>query len=527
MAAQQSQSTDLQKRSVVSSFIFTGTDDSLRVALFRRSQQTRTYQGRLAPISGTIENSESPVRAAWRELEEETRLTAREVTLWRQGNPFTFDDISAGRRWTIHPFAFQLRLKAQDKIQIDWEHDGWDWYDPNKVTDDETFNGVPRLVESLRRVWFEMEMNSAASEALRSGLYQLKTDHQSGSHELTSIAVTALRDVLVHLRGDRNWWATTCTAAWHLWKNGRESMGSATLNAFLSILADIETILPLTLENESSWDRILAMVDHHLEARREIPTRIKETFVKYLQDSFPSAAEHGSKDTLTILTLSASSTIRESIIDAFSSLSISTLDLRILESRPLFEGAAMASTLLSSFQSKHLAASGRHLKLTIYTDASAAIAASDADFVLLGADSISSSGWVSNKTGSLPAVLSAKHISPGVKVLILSAVDKVALPVELEHEGEQEYNDPVEVTTPWAGSGVRGIDLLYEGIQGSPPKTANCRVMVNNIYFEWVPAGLIDGYLCEHGFYFVADIRKKADEVKKNADRYFGLVVSD
>lgn len=527
MAAHQSQSTELQKRSVVSSFIFTGTGDSLRVALFRRSQQTKSYQGRLAPISGTVENKESPVRAAWRELGEETCLTAREVTLWRQGKPFTFDDISVGRQWTIHPFAFFLRFEDQNNIKIDWEHDAWDWYDPKEVTDNETFNGVPRLAESLRRVWFEMNMNSAASEALRSGLYQLKTDHQSGSQELTSIAVTAFRDVLVHLRDDEDWWSTSRMAAWHLWKNGRESMGSATLNAFLSILADIETILPLNLENESSWDRVLAMVDHHLEKRREIPTQIKKSFAKYLEGNFLPVAESESKDTLAVLTLSASSTIRDSIIDAFSSLSLSTLDLRILESRPLFEGATMASTLLSSFQSKHLAASGRHLKLTVYTDASAAIAASGVDFVLLGADVISSSGWVSNKIGSLPAVLSAKHISPGVKVLVLSGADKVAGPVELENESEEEDNDPVEVTTPWISSGVRGINLLDEGIRGSHHKTANCQVIVKNTYFEWVPAGLIDGYLCEHGFYSVADIRKKADEVRKSSDRYFGRVISN
>lgn len=451
-------------------------------------------------------------------------MTAREVTLWRQGKPFTFDDTSMGRHWIIHPFAFSLRPEAQDKIRTDWEHDGWGWYDPNKVTDDEIFNGVPRLVESLRRVWFEMDMCSAASEALRSGLYQLRTDHQSGAHELTSIAVTALRNILVHLRDDDDWWITVRTAAWHIWKNGRESMGSATLNAFVSILADIESILPLNLEDGPSWERVLAMVDRHLEDRREVPTRIKESFAKYLEDSFLPAVESGSNDTLTILTLSASSTIRDCIIDAFSSLSISNLDLRILESRPLFEGATMASTLLSLFQSKHPDSSDRFLKLTIYTDASAAIAASDVDFVLLGADRISSSGWVSNKTGSLPAVLSAKHITPGVKVLVLCGVDKIAASSEREHESEQEANDPVEVATPWVGSGVRGIDLLDEGIWGSLPKTANCRVTVQNIYFEWVPADLIDGYLCEHGFYTVADIRKKAEEVKKNADKYFGVL---
>lgn len=478
---------------------------------------------RLAPISGTIEENESPVRAAWRELKEETTLTTPDVELWRQGKPYTFDDAAVGRQWTIYPFAFYLRSPQKDAIQIDWEHEDWEWHDPSKVTDSEEFNGVPRLAESLRRVWFEKDMNPAASGALRSGLEQLKSDHLSGSHELTSIALKAFRDVIVHLQDDEKWWDTTRIAAWHLWKNGRESMGAATLNAFVAVLADIESILPLALNDESSWNRVLAVIDHHLEYRREIPSRIKESFTKYLQNDFLPAAKAQSRDTITILTLSASSTIRDSIIDAFSSLPLSNLDLRILESRPLFEGASMASALLSAFESKHPAASGRHLKLTVYTDASAALAAKDVDFVLLGADRISSSGWVSNKTGSLPTVLSAKHVSPGCKVLVFSGLEKVAEP-GAEHEHEPEENNPTEVMASWIDSGIGGVKVLNAGVQGSASKTVNCRVEIKNIYFEWVPAWLIDGYVCEKGLYSVNGIQQKAEDVKRNASRYFGLL---
>lgn len=413
----------------------------------------------------------------------------------------------------------------KDNIRPDWEHERWGWYNPSTVSDGKDFKGVPRLAESLRRVWFEMAMSPAASEALRSGIHQLKTDHLSGSHELTSIAIKNFRDVLFHLRDQDQWWDHAREAAWHLWKNGRESMGTATLNAFISIFADMESILPLSIKDQASWDRVSAVVRYHLEHRRETPVRIKEAFIKYLQEVFRPITEAESRESLTVLTLSASSTIRDSIIEAFSALPLSTLDLRILESRPLFEGASMASALLSSFQSKHPTSSGRYLSLNIYTDASAALAAANVDFVLLGADQISSSGWVSNKTGSLPAVLSAKLASPGVKILVLSGLDKVAgskdeLP---ENAQERESNESTEVTAPWVTSGLGGIKLLDECIQGKSPKTAHCIVNIKNVTFEWVPAELIDGYLCENGLYEKAGIQQRARDVKRDTSRYFGV----
>lgn len=479
----------------------------------------------LAPISGSIDQNESPVTAAWREIQEETTLTPRDIELWRRGKPYTFSDESAGRRWTIYPFAFRIKGpgeggRGEEAIKIDWEHEGWGWYDPADVKDNEHFGGVPRLADSLHRVWFEAHMSPEASQALRSGLEELKNDHQSGSHELTTIALKGFRDVLVYLRSDEKWWETARIAAWHLWKNGRESMGAATLNAFLGVLADMEENVGKGLDGESRWDRVLAVVDHHLENRRAMSKHIKDSFASYLRTKFLSDAQPESSSTLTLLTLSASSTIRDSILDAFASLPISHLDLRILESRPLFEGASMASSLISEFQSKFLS-SDRQMNLTVYTDASSALAATDVDFVLLGADRICSSGWVSNKTGSLPAVLSAKHVTPSAKVLIFSELEKVAEPgVEDGHQTEE--NDPTEVITPWLENDVKGVNVLEDGLRRARSETGNCIVGVKNIYFEWVPADLIHAYISEEGTLDVKDIQRKAQEVKEKAERYFG-----
>lgn len=491
----------------------------------RPGYHTNKPSHKLAPISGSIEQNESPLAAAWRELEEETTLTPRDIELWRQGKPYTFSDESIGRQWTIYPFGFELKDsndggRGEKGIKIDWEHVGWEWHDPNDVKDDEQFGGVPRLAESLHRVWFEARMNPEASQALRSGLEALKNDHQSGSRELTTIALKAFREVLMYLCSDEKWWETARMAAWHLWKNGRESMGAATLNAFLGVLADIEGIVGKRIDCESRWDRVLAVVDHHLENRRTMSTQIKDSFAAYLEETFLTDPTSQSAS-LTLLTLSASSTIRDSILDAFAALPIWRLDLRILESRPLFEGASMASSLISEFQSKFASSPNRQMDLTIYTDASAALAATDVDFVLLGADRISSSGWICNKMGSLPAVLSAKHVSPIAKVLIFSELEKVAEPgVEGDHRTEN--NNPFEVMTSWLENGVNGVKVLEEALRGTHSDTSNCHLNVKNVYFEWVPANLIDAYISEEGVLDLEAIRKKSQQVKEKLERYFG-----
>jgi translation initiation factor 2B subunit (eIF-2B alpha/beta/delta family) len=379
---------------------------------------------------------------------------------------------------------------------------------------------VPHLKESLQRVWFEIHLSDGASKALRSGLEQLKTDHQSGSHELTSIALKAFQDVIFQIQGhfDDHWWQSARMVAWHLWKNGRESMGAATLNALLGLLADLEDILHQDFSQEVKRERLLGVLKRHLDKRKEMPTRINQSFRAYLESNFLKSKPTRS---LTLLTLSSSSTIKETILNILALSPISYLELRILESRPLCEGAAMASSIISALKANFLSSFDRFLNLTIYTDASAALASKGVDFVLLGGDRISESGSVSNKIGSLPAVLSAKHICPSAKVLILSELEKVAEPgAEMDHG--QEENNSRELINCWKHCGIAGIESFAEEIDICRQDTVNYAVGVKNIYFEWVPAELIDAYICEEGALDAAAIQSKAQQVKENVDRYFG-----
>ncbi|UKZ61515.1 uncharacterized protein TrAtP1_002778 [Trichoderma atroviride] len=406
----------LKKSAVAVSFIFKFPEGNLtrrpQVALFRRSGEVNTYPHKLAPISGGVELFDaSPLATAWRELAEETTLTATSLRLFRQGKPYSFTDLDVGREWTINPFAFILKPAQQGGagaagIKIDWEHEAFQWFDPDDVSGDEAFQGVPRLKESLRRVWFEIDLGRDAAGVLAAGLKALQDDHVSGARQLAAKALTIYLDVIprLEIKDQTAWWKNVRFAAWHLWKNGRESMGAPILNVVLSSLDIIEKHLPRQETTSSlsntTIEQICAEIKDFGKARQQSGTKIVTTFAAFL-DQFPKDKP------LKIVTLSSSSTITSSLTHVLSDSS-RPLDIHILESRPLFEGVKLAQRISSIAQTN----ANTKVSITVHTDASAALASQNAHILLLGADLIDRAGNVSNKTGSLPAVLAARHVSP-------------------------------------------------------------------------------------------------------------------
>ncbi|KAK3333003.1 hypothetical protein B0T19DRAFT_473763 [Cercophora scortea] len=499
--------TPLKKRAVVSSFIFKYDENgnNPQVALFRRSDKVSTYQHHLAPISGSIDQTDaSPLAAAWREIHEETTLTPSSLTLLRQGKSYVFSDPSIGREWTIHPFMFQLRNPAADqkKLTIDWEHDSWAWYDPSTVQDTEAFGGVPRLAESLRRVWFERDLGAAAGKVLADGLAKLRTDYTSGARQLAGEALVILRDVVAALdapsgtdiyAANVKWWANVRFAAWHIWKNGRESMGAAIMNALLSALTKISTLVspPLLSVNSSLEANAIACIDANIASRDASAGLIAKAFRLYLTKTFPAKLDREpDAPPLAILTLSSSSTI----LSALTHLSLTSsfaLDIRVLESRPLCEGVSLAAALARTFGPQH--------KITLYTDASVALASQGVDVVVIGADRIAESGAVSNKTGSLAALLAARFVtSTGgeegrAKVVVLSEAEKIAGPGRAEEHVVEEL-DPGMVMAGWEGDAAAEVRSLV-----GRPDRERAKLEVKNVSFEWCPAELVDVYLTEDG----------------------------
>lgn len=384
-------------------------------------------------------------------------------------------------------------------ITIDWEHEGYKWFDPEEVTDDESFQGVPRLKESLRRVWFDIDLGKDAGGALAAGLRALQDDHESGARQLASTALDIYLDVIPRIEtSDRDtWWKNVRFAGWHLWKNGRESMGAPILSVILSSLDIIEKKLQLATQDASGTlskdfiQQVCAAIKQFGQERQQSGTKIAHAFASFLQHNVPSSKP------LKIVTLSSSSTITSSITHVLASTS-RPLDIHVLESRPLFEGVKAARHMSSLIQNTN----GKST-VSIHTDASAALASEDADVLLLGADLIDESGNVSNKTGSLPAVLAAKHVSPGVKVVVLSEKEKV---LPFEPPGHEE-NEGEELVRGWRE--MLGSDT---GLQG---------LSVKNVYFEWVPARLVDVYLTEDGAEGTEHVEAWAREVRRKAGRFF------
>lgn len=504
----------------------------------------------MAPISGGIETTDpSPLAAAWREISEETTLTPASLALIRQGKGYSFDDESIGRSWTIYPFAFRLKTaeeggKGEQGIQIDWEHEGWGWYDPLQVEDTAEFGGVPRLAESLRRVWFEKDLGEAAGRVLAEGLETLKNDQESGARQLAGVALQILRDVISNLPSQgptEEWWAKVRFAAWHIWKNGRESMGAAIMNVLLSALSSIEeTVKQHKAFPDSShsmkWrDSVVENLERRIALRNTESSRlVTRALAEYLESAY--AAKLASHEPLTILTLSESSTISHSIRH-LALKSGFALDLRVLESRPLFEGVSLAGSFAEDVAAARQSLAQQEgsdghkpapkLKISLYSDASAALASKDVDVVIVGADRIASNGAVSNKTGSLPTILSARHIASlsgkPVKVVVLGESEKVAPPGSPEAHVVEE-NDPNQLIRAWSAeynsARVRhGGSRLAELSKGGDD---SIEVAVHNVFFEWVPAELIDLYMTEFGQWTVEDIGKHSQRLAAEEERLFG-----
>ncbi len=390
--------------------------------------------------------------------------------------------------WYVYPFAFVLKPGARS-ITIDWEHTEWRFVPVHEVKEQDT---VPRLDVSLNRAvvpWFFARV-----------LSDLHTDQKSGASELATKAVQSLLEAL-DPRACESLpvsvvWRTVRLFAWHLAKNGRPSMGAAITSAVLVALAMLE---PKLDRDDTSY-----FVE---QGRRDLETaiRTRQTRMDTIAQCFlKTVLEHSRQ--LCILTISSSSTIKKCILALARSPSLQRLTLHIPECRPLCEGASFAMSIFAELKDDPRALSKLHI--VVATDASICLLARGADYVLLGADRLSCDGDVSNKTGSLPAVLAARDGHKDTKVLVVSELDKVA-GRGISHESLIENGNPDEVTKIWT----------FEGIQRHQLPAS--RIEVKNVYFEWVPAKYVDGYITDGGAISRDEIQRRCEYIQDLEVKYF------
>lgn len=128
----------VEMRSVVSSVILSGG----KVLMLKRPDGCRSFPGRWSLVSGKIEDGESPVEAARREIMEETQINVAnpDVVL----KPIY---VREGRTlWKVHPFLY--RLSSAEPVLND-ENVAFEWVEPDKVGNRTTVAAVPETVARL------------------------------------------------------------------------------------------------------------------------------------------------------------------------------------------------------------------------------------------------------------------------------------------------------------------------------------------------------------------------------------------
>lgn len=468
------------------------------------------------PILGIFEDDVSPVDAAWSRVQRQ--MTRGALSIHRHGKPFISHGPSIGRRCMFYPFAFSLdsNKESSDMSNIP---------DLNASTDS--------IHQALLNTYFELDLGPVPGQVLSTGLGQLQQDHESGARKLAAVALSVLQGVLEHLDDpiclDGPWWRKTCLAAWHLWKNGRPSMDAAIASFLLLTLGEIATCLTSNDDTSALCKklRICNAFDNVQQLMRSYTTRISHNLASYIRSKDTGNSK---RQTFTILTLSASSTIRECIVQSALASGAPHIEVRVLESRPLFEGVSMAASILSSFESLpgRMGIQARpQVRVTIYTDASVAQAATGADFLLLGADRIAADGGVSNKTGSVPAALSMRYMAPGAETIVLSEIYKVAMHHhnDVSNNSIMENNSPSEVMQAWEQNEmIKGLDIVQDRLEGASGATmSGPTVNVQNVYFEWMPPGLIDRYICGDGIKTPDDFERQAQWACRQCEVFFGV----
>lgn len=111
------------------------------VLLLRRSAGVSSYQGKWAAVSGSVEPGESYEGAAYREIAEETGITASNLSITARGDAIRipYGDFF----WVIHPFLFEC---STGKVKLNWENTDYMWATREELSALET---VPMLADAL------------------------------------------------------------------------------------------------------------------------------------------------------------------------------------------------------------------------------------------------------------------------------------------------------------------------------------------------------------------------------------------
>lgn len=369
------------------------------VLLLRRSEDVGSYPGQWGAVAGHVEN-DNPRASALDEIEEETGLAERDVTLVREGPSFAVTDEERGTRWQVHPFLFDI---ATREVDTNWETAEVDWAAPTVLLRRDT---VPDLWTSYRRV--------------APSIVEITNDTSHGSAYLSLRALEVLRDragllATTDASDIEDARARLVETAQRL-LDARPSMAALTNRLHRVMHASHPEPTAAAIEENAH-----AAIGRALDADAETARR---------------AAEQIAGD--RVLTLSRSGTVFDALRRADPAPTV-----LVAASQPGGEGVGVAEGLADA-----------GLDVTLLPDAAVATTlANDAvDAVLVGADTVSPSGAIVNKVGTRSAALAAHREE--IPVYAAGAVDKIA--VEEPRSSTEEADPrtvydgpaPIEVAAP-------------------------------------------------------------------------------
>lgn len=476
----------------------------------------------------------------------------------------------------MHPFGWILETD-ENQIKIDWEHSGWEWFDPQQVLNGTmTDQCVPNLHKSLQRIYFGpqgmfrdcgvlVDRDTSAGAAFLQTIRGLKTNTKDGARVLATEALKGLLQITECFRassteGQRpgEHWRALRVAAYHLIYSGRPSMNAAISAAVLDALQTISEDLQ---DDEVNLHFARDVLEKSISARISTSSQIAQAFSTFIEEEmnqeYPpseSSAAHQcpTEKYINILTMSMSSTIMVALQQLIQDRRIkATINLTIFESRPSCEGTTLAAYLLQSVKDSDMNSS---LNIKIAPESHSLLLMQHKSIVLLGADRITSTGHVINKTGSAQLALVASTFAPSrqCKVVVLSEEDKIAKPdpnflesytkyTEKEDQGSQrdddkqelaaasekelnqghvEKHDAAEVYHAWPEE-AQQILLPYMKSNRDRNTQSNVSVEVENIYFEAINQAHINHYISENGELSRSRILRKSISRAKIEEQLF------
>ncbi|EPS45977.1 hypothetical protein H072_49 [Dactylellina haptotyla CBS 200.50] len=476
------------------------------------------------PIPDTV----SPLKTAIQQFEDLTKLTYSSGFLRiLVGTPFSIPNPSGSQEATkIHPFLLSINrtLAISHKIKIS----------PNIQSLSSTGTTTNLIDLSAHDFLNQALQRCTISPALEESIERLRNDHTSGAGRLANLAVKEFASLcasdpaLLSRESTADWWTALRLYGWHLF-HSRPAMSSSIQNCVIRILQHISTTLPTLPKNPSERaDVVSNLILTSLKSTRSKSYTIPQAFCNLVGGLQGFVDAKDGKKLFNILVHSNSSVMACSLAALFQIAERPRIRVFVLESRPLFEGVTLARYLRNQIP-ETAGEKGVNavpaVTVEVAVDAAVGNYTKVADLYVLAADRIYPNGDVSNKIGCLAAALGMRFnerrrqgatisnaAGKNKSIIVIGGTDKVCGKDERDRGWDYSYeeNDGGEVKECWPGVCDDDVDSPAE-LSDDSDNDGEEDVRVRNMYFETVPAELIDCYLTEEGVMDADGIGEVAD----------------